>query len=193
MRRLLVSAVLILTFVALFPARSMADTICDANNVCVTLATTSLTETEGSNPFTFPVTVSNKSGQTIFATSFTLGLVSAATPDPTDILEGSSYTNGTCFPDGTVAAGSSCTFSLSYLNPSDPGETDSDFGVTTITDALGVFYFLGGFNSQEQETPGFTLTLTMTDVPVPEPSTIGLLGTGLLGLMGMGFYKKRLA
>jgi PEP-CTERM motif len=30
----------------------------------------------------------------------------------------------------------------------------------------------------------------MTIIPIPEPSSLLLLGTGLLGLMGIGLYKK---
>jgi hypothetical protein len=45
------------------------------------------------------------------------------------------------------------------------------------------------------QTFEFTDTLSnfaSTTSPVPEPSTILLFATGLLGLMGMGLYKKRL-
>jgi hypothetical protein len=102
------------------------------------------------------------------------------------VLEGSSYVNDTFYfyatglPDATSNGG---TFSDQYF----VGE-NLDYGSQLYTGfeaaptfLLGTFTAVGPYPSDSNH---YTITITPTGV-TPEPSSIALLGTGLLGIVGV--------
>jgi len=89
---------------------------------------------------------------------------------------------------GTIANGSSCSFSITLNSPADTGEVDQDSGVWILTSGVQVF-FANGFAFQTNLTDQFTIKDPVA--ATPEPSTLLMFGAGLLGLAGRKLRKQR--
>ena len=176
---------------AFFPVVSKADSVCDANNVCVSSTASSITVTEGAT-LMYPETITNNSNSPIVVSGASIGkfLTFPFAPDPSDAIASGNVDFGTCGPAGkSIAPGSSCSITVLFATDSDAGETDADSGSATVGD-LGAEYVLGG---QDFKNFGLTVDVTITDVPAPEPNSALLLAASLAGLMGIHFWQKRLA
>jgi hypothetical protein len=154
-----------------------------ADGVTITVDKSTLTVSEG-NSFTLNYKVTNSSGATIFSLpgqdfsvfeSITNMPVSG---DLSDSLGAVTFPSNTCFTESSLSSGSSCTFSVSIASPSGTGETDANTGVS---DVQGGFLWAGG-----SITAPTTVTVADPGAKItPEPSSLLLLGSGLLGLLAV--------
>jgi hypothetical protein len=177
-------------FAAAILARPTYATSINPEGIAFTANTSPIVITEG-NTGTGTFTVSFPSDDTApFIVLDTIEIFpGAVTGDPTDVPLSLSFTSGgTC--GATLAAGSTCTQSLMISTASGAGETDADSGTTQYT--AWQFYDIPlGVGVGYYATAPFSITVNDVSVATPEPSSLLLLGIGLLGLLALAARSKR--
>jgi len=167
-----------------------------AGSLTYTLVTTNFTISEGA-ALTINWTVTNNTGATIFGfpgpgTDFGFGgsssPISGDSGDAATVLG----VTGSCSTSTSLSAGASCSLGLQVVGGVMPPDAENlDSGVTQLTISLEYicpncagdtdpFIIVSGQTLYEPSTA--PVLVTVNDVPTSEPSSLLLLGTGLLGL-----------
>ena len=172
---------------ALFAAALLAAPV-HATALDVTLSSNSVAVTEG-DPGMLLFTLTNNNDFGILLHNFNL-TIQLPTGDPTDKFSSLSFDQPLSTCVATLGPLSSCNWVFDFTTDSDPGETDGNSGVSagTASQSYDIAEIGEGYTAN---APPFTLTVN--DVPLsttPEPSSLMLLGSGLLGVLGLG--RKRL-
>lgn len=144
-----------------------------------------MTVTEGNSiTLNFNVAITDTTGGTLTRVHIgeaTLGFVSG---DPSDFPSGGptlSAVSGTCMPSYTASG--TCSFQILISTPSAASETDANSGTFSIDASIPyIDAITGAALPADSLTSGYQV---LDPIATPEPSSLLLLGTGLLSVLGM--------
>jgi len=183
--------VVLVVFVSPVSANSLAG-------VSFTVSNTTVTEGDtGSLIFTISnfsgINIDTLQGVTVLATT----LISVPPTDFTDLFIPPTFqlTGGTC--GSTLADQSTCTQIVTFDTPPALDDTDTPDSGTYVISATITYIYTCTFPLSPTCTGGqntLTFPVTVQDpqptAAAPEPSSLLLLGTGLLGLAALSWRKK---
>lgn len=180
----------VLSAFAILTSLFLAVRVASADGVTLTVTTpTNVTVAEGDNSQSIDLTLSNNSRLTIYP-------VFGITPGDTFITGDNSDLGSPGFPYSTtcgvsLGSGSSCTFSFPLLTGNDTGETDDDFGVIKWVFSASYENCPGCATFSVDSGQVYITTYDPGSILAPEPSSLLLLGFGLLGLLALASFGSR--
>ena len=205
-KTLVLALVAVLACVALVPAAS-ADTCINFNGFTCAKSTPNTVNIVGqSSNGGLPVTqliTSGSFGITLHGSNDAADIVVIAAfqgSSPSGTLNGTAFTSLTSFPEGGATNAINNTLAaLGFSSPQSFGFVDLHTGLTagsslTVTMGsipAGTVLYAVALNASGQimaitpNSEGGVFTPSTPPPTVPEPSTLGLLGTGLVGLAGL--------
>ena len=145
--------------------------------ITITPAETIVNLIEGSSTKD-PVTITNNLSVSILVNGEGISTSIVLSGDPSDGISATpdfSCAGQTIVPNGT------CTFHIDITTDGPADESDHDFGISTISNIFAEFLPLGGTTTRAFSTSSIQVTVS----DVPEPTTMLLVGSGLLGLVGL--------